>query len=188
MDAGARLAHSHQVGTKVAAVFHKRAQRAQKDFSARVSRALESGGPEAVGDWMRSMDPRGWQCYAVDAAQRSILFWETLWRRGNDFIDRAATGLTPVLHFESETVLDGRSFERPVNYALLRILPPEGVRVDPKRRPYVIIDPRAGHGPGIAGLGLWGCRARTSLTNRCSARQTSSRSWPGSGSRKKTTK
>ena len=152
MDAGARLAHSHQVGTKVAAVFHKRAQRAQKDFSARVSRALENGGPEAVGDWMRSMDPRGWQCYAVDAAQRSILFWETLWRRGNDFVDRAATGLTPVLHFESETVLDGRSFERPVNYALLRILPPEGVRVDPKRRPYVIIDPRAGHGPGIGGF------------------------------------
>jgi hypothetical protein len=27
-----------------------------------------------------------------------------------------------------------------------------GVTVDPKRRPYVIIDPRAGHGPGIGGF------------------------------------
>ena len=40
----------------------------------------------------------------------------------------------------------------PVNYALVRIVPPEGVTVDPKRRPYVIIDPRAGHGPGIGGF------------------------------------
>jgi hypothetical protein len=49
-------------------------------------------------------------------------------------------------------VLDGRSFERLVNYALLRITPPDGVTVDPARRPYIIIDPRAGHGPGIGGF------------------------------------
>jgi pimeloyl-ACP methyl ester carboxylesterase len=60
--------------------------------------------------------------------------------------------LPPVLHFEYETVMDGRSFQRPVNYALLRIIPPDGVTVDPKRRPYVIIDPRGGHGPGIGGF------------------------------------
>ena len=49
-------------------------------------------------------------------------------------------------------MLDARSFERPVNYALLKITPPAGVTVDAKRRPYVIIDPRAGHGPGIGGF------------------------------------
>ena len=32
-------------------------------------------------------------------------------------------------------------FARPVNCALVRIVPPEGVVVDPKRRPYVVIDP-----------------------------------------------
>ena len=63
-----------------------------------------------------------------------------------------AQGLPPVLHFEYETLLDARTFERPVNYALVRIIPPEGVTVDPKRRPYIIIDPRAGHGPGIGGF------------------------------------
>jgi pimeloyl-ACP methyl ester carboxylesterase len=49
-------------------------------------------------------------------------------------------------------LVDGRKLERPVNYALLRIVPPEGVKVDARRRPYVIIDPRAGHGPGIGGF------------------------------------
>ena len=48
--------------------------------------------------------------------------------------------------------MDGRTLERPVNYALLRIVPPEGVTVDANRRPYVIIDPRGGHGPGIGGF------------------------------------
>ena len=31
-------------------------------------------------------------------------------------------------------------------------MPPEGVTVDPKRRPYVVMDPRGGHGPGIGGF------------------------------------
>ena len=85
-------------------------------------------------------------------AQRSILFWDTLRQRGNNFVEHTRQGLPPVLHFDYETVVDGRKLARPVNYALVRIVPPEGVVVDPKRRPYVIIDPRAGHGPGIGGF------------------------------------
>ena len=34
---------------------------------------------------------------------------------------------------------------------LLRIKPDPGVVLDPKKRPFVIVDPRAGHGPGIGG-------------------------------------
>ena len=81
-----------------------------------------------------------------------MLFWDTLRQRGNQWLEHERAGKPPVLHFEYETVLDARSFERPVNYALLRILPPEGVRGRRRRRPYVIIDPRAGHGPGIGGF------------------------------------
>ncbi|KPK03409.1 MAG: poly(3-hydroxybutyrate) depolymerase [Betaproteobacteria bacterium SG8_39] len=95
---------------------------------------------------------RDWQAYSIDLAQRSVLFWDTLRQRGNNYLERERAGLPPVLHFDYETVLDGRSFERPVNYALLRIVPPEGVEVDDTRRPYIIIDPRAGHGPGIGGF------------------------------------
>ena len=49
-------------------------------------------------------------------------------------------------------IADARTFERPANYALVRITPPDGVETDPERRPFVIIDPRAGHGPGIGGF------------------------------------
>ena len=31
-------------------------------------------------------------------------------------------------------------------------MPPAGVEIDPKLRPFVIVDPRAGHGPGIGGF------------------------------------
>jgi pimeloyl-ACP methyl ester carboxylesterase len=90
--------------------------------------------------------------YAVDAFQRSILFLDALRQRGDNFVENASAGLKPVLHFDYETILDGRTFERPVNYALLRITPPEGVTIDNLKRPYLIIDPRAGHGPGIGGF------------------------------------
>ena len=57
-----------------------------------------------------------------------------------------------VLDYQVELVVDGRKLDRPVNYALVRILPPKGIEVDLKRRPFVVIDPRAGHGPGIGGF------------------------------------
>ena len=62
-------------------------------------------------------------------------------------------GKPPVLVFEYDMVLDGREFERPANYALVRIRPPAGYpATDPNKRPFVVIDPRAGHGPGIGGF------------------------------------
>src|SRR4029078_2732244 len=65
---------------------------------------------------------------------------------------RSREGLPPVLHFAYETVMDGRTLPRPVNYAPLRTVPPDGITVDSRLRPYIIIDPRAGHGPGIGGF------------------------------------
>ncbi|HME27147.1 MAG TPA: DUF3141 domain-containing protein [Acetobacteraceae bacterium] len=49
-------------------------------------------------------------------------------------------------------MVDGRELPRPVNYLLVQILPGPGMTVDPTKRPYMIIDPRAGHGPGIGGF------------------------------------
>jgi len=154
MDAGKQLAHGHDISTKVALVFQKRARLAQERFTADVRRAWADNGVAAAltnpgASAKLWTDAFG---YAVDAAQRSILFWDTLRQRGNTFIERSIAGLPPVLHFAYETVVDGRTLPRPVNYALVRIVPPDGVVVDPDRRPYVIIDPRAGHGPGIGGF------------------------------------
>ena len=154
MDIGRQLAHSHDISTKVSLVYQKRAKFAQQDFADAVKEAYEKNG---IGEMLANpaAAARLWTdaySYLVDSAQRSILFWDAIRERGNAFIEHTQQGFPPMLHFKYEIVVDGRKLARPVNYALVRILPPEGVTVDPKRRPYVIIDPRAGHGPGIGGM------------------------------------
>src|SRR4029078_33380 len=90
--------------------------------------------------------------YLTDAFQRSVLFLDVLRQRANWSRARAARRAPHVLSFNLEVVMDGRQLERPVNYGLVRIRPPEGVELDPMKRPFVVVDPRAGHGPGIGGF------------------------------------
>ena len=90
--------------------------------------------------------------YVVDAAQRSLLFLDVMRQSGNQYREHLAETAPHVLDYEAELVVDGRTLARPVNYALVRIVPPKGVTVDPARRPFVVVDPRAGHGPGIGGF------------------------------------
>jgi hypothetical protein len=90
--------------------------------------------------------------YMVDAAQRSVLFWDVMRQRGNQYREHLAETVPHVLDYEVELVVDGRTLERPVNYGLVRVVPPPGIELDPTRRPFVIVDPRAGHGPGIGGF------------------------------------
>ena len=49
-------------------------------------------------------------------------------------------------------LVDGRTLNRPVNYALVRIIPPDGMHIAAEKRPFIVVDPRAGHGPGIGGM------------------------------------
>ena len=90
--------------------------------------------------------------YMIDAAQRSVLFWDVMRQRGNQYREHLAETAPHVLDYEAELLVDGRKLDRPVNYALVRVVPPAGIQIDPKRRPFVVIDPRAGHGPGIGGF------------------------------------
>jgi len=93
------------------------------------------------------------QDYLIDASQRAVLFWDIMREAGNAFVEHEAAGCPPVLVFRYETLLDGRTLPRPVNYALVRILPEPGMpETAPRLRPFVIIDPRAGHGAGIGGF------------------------------------
>jgi pimeloyl-ACP methyl ester carboxylesterase len=152
MDAGTQLARSHEIGIKIGLIFHKRTKNALENFNRRVTDAVNGNKSPSLYELMALSNPLSNCLYAIDAIQRSILFWNTLHQRGNNFVENAWRGLKPVLHFDYDTILDGRTFERPVNYALLRITPPQGVIIDPAKRPYLIIDPRAGHGPGIGGF------------------------------------
>src|SRR5438477_3559611 len=90
--------------------------------------------------------------YWVDAWQRSILVLDVLRQRGNNYLEHNAREAPHVLSFDAELVLDGRSLPRPVNYGLVRIIPPKGTAIDPHKRPFIVFDPRAGHGPGIGGM------------------------------------
>ncbi len=118
--------------------------------------------------------------YMVDRTQRSVLFWDILRKRGNSYLTHLEKGQPPLLLFDYEEIMDGRLFEHPVNYSLVHILDRrildrrKSVRQDEKQsrdrrqtyrgktidkdgfpaRPIVVIDPRAGHGPGIGGSKL----------------------------------
>jgi hypothetical protein len=94
--------------------------------------------------------------YQRDIWERWILFLDTLRQRGDDMLAHERAGKPPLLDFDYELVLDARRFDRPANYALLRItrLGEDCLEdcLDPAKPPVVIIDPRAGHGPGIGGF------------------------------------
>jgi hypothetical protein len=90
--------------------------------------------------------------YWIDAAQRTTLFWDVMRQRGNQYLAQREKATPHVLSFAAELVLDGRDLPRPANYVLARIVPPAGTAVDEQKRPFVVVDPRAGHGPGIGGF------------------------------------
>ena len=90
--------------------------------------------------------------YTVDAWQRSVLYSDVMRQRGNQYQRHMAKKAPNVLSMKAELVLDGRTLAQPVNYMLTRIVPPRAMPVDPIKRPFVVVDPRAGHGPGIAGF------------------------------------
>ena len=92
------------------------------------------------------------QEYWLDAWQRSVLFLDVLRERGNTYLEQSLKAVPHVLTFEVEVVRDGRTLPRPVNYVLVRIVPSINTKIDPTKAPIIVVDPRAGHGPGIGGM------------------------------------
>ncbi|KXS36644.1 MAG: Poly(3-hydroxyalkanoate) synthetase [Halomonadaceae bacterium T82-2] len=94
--------------------------------------------------------------YQFDLWQRSVRYLDTLRQRAENMLEHERAGKPPLLDFDYEMMLDGRRLSRPANYALLHI-----TRVgddcledclDASKPPVMIVDPRAGHGPGIGGF------------------------------------
>lgn len=94
--------------------------------------------------------------YQRDVAERLVLFLDALRQRAENMLAHERAGKPPLLDFDYELILDARRFERVANYALLYITRVGDDCVpdclDPTKPPVVIIDPRAGHGPGIGGF------------------------------------
>ena len=113
--------------------------------------------------------------YWIDRCQRTVLLTDVLRRRGDNYLAHLKAGQPPVLMFNYQVVCEGRNLPRPVNYQLVQIMdrrpgsptaaPPrnnekrdshsgkagQAPGIHPRKRPIVIMDPRAGHGPGIGG-------------------------------------
>ena len=101
---------------------------------------------------MGKLAPTAFNEYLCDFWQRSVLFLDILRQRGNQREDMLAHGATSVLIYDSELVMRGDELPHPVNYSLLRIIPPDGAEIDDRKHPVFVIDPRAGQGPGIGGF------------------------------------
>jgi hypothetical protein len=101
---------------------------------------------EHVRIWKNSVPPNAFSEYVRDFWQRSVLFLDILRERGNQRQEMLAHGVSSVLMYDSELVMRGDELPHPVNYSLLRIIPPEGAEIDDRKRPVFVIDPRAGQG------------------------------------------
>src|SRR5262249_33156361 len=99
MDPTTKLTRSYDIAAKVALILSKRAKIAQE----RLAERLQKAHADNVADMtMMPATPWGpwsaWYDYASDFAQRSVLFWDTIRERGNNFIEHTHEGLPPVLH------------------------------------------------------------------------------------------
>ena len=133
----------------------RQSARITETHSRRAEAAVEQA--KALMEGLRSAQSEGrissdYAEYLRDAWERMILTVDTLRKRGDIFLEHEAAGCPPVLIYDYEVVMDGKDMDYPSNYTLLKIIPPEGVTINDSRRPYIIIDPRAGHGPGIGGF------------------------------------
>ena len=113
----------------------------------RAAQSTAEAEPASVA-WFSAADP--FVAYFVDVAQRAVLFLDVLRERGDAMLEHEHAGMPPLLAYPYETVLDARTFDAPASYALLRIVAPDPPRHE--KRPVIVFDPRAGHGPGIGGF------------------------------------
>jgi pimeloyl-ACP methyl ester carboxylesterase len=129
-----------------------RPPRVLDELSGRIDQLAPTAINEHVRIWEKSVPPNAFSEYVRDFWQRSVLFLDILRQRGNQHEEMLAHGVTSVLMYDSELVMRGDELPHPVNYSLLRVIPPLGTEIDDRKRPVVVIDPRAGQGPGIGGF------------------------------------
>ncbi len=89
-----RLSQSHDVAAKVTQILQGRTKLASERFKKRIEQACAGQVAELTTNPLAA-----WQAwassaqYGVDFAQRSILFWDTLRQRGNNFVEHERQGL-----------------------------------------------------------------------------------------------
>ncbi|HYT97576.1 MAG TPA: DUF3141 domain-containing protein, partial [Casimicrobiaceae bacterium] len=123
-DLNKTLDRSIDISRNVAAVLDRRIKDASNAYVERVRKAQHEFLQSASTIKSPQQLFTDWFQYAADFAQRSTLFLDTLRQRGNNWIAHEQAGKPPLLAYEYEILADARTFEHPVGYALVRILPP----------------------------------------------------------------
>ena len=164
-DLNRTIDRSIRISRTVSDLSQRRMRAAGERYTERLRSAYAQPSRARARRKRRSSSGGNGREYTIDATQRSVLYWDTLRRRGNQWLEHEAAGKPPVLNYKYEMIADARAYERPANYALVRIIPPKGIEVDDTKRPFVIVDPRAGHGPGHRRL-QGGVRSRRRAVGR----------------------
>src|SRR6478752_2741592 len=112
MDQVTQPTPNREIAMKILRLLHHRLEEAQQRFGQRMSDAITGGVGTSAATILNpaQFTPWGAWYYTVDFAQRSVLFWDTLRQRGNEFHERNKAGVKPALHFDYDVVLDARHF------------------------------------------------------------------------------
>ncbi len=126
---GAALGHQFE---QMLFAFSRRAERGAKDHGKR----LQEFWSDAAGAQRRFAQSQkngrladDARTYATDASQRLAITLDVLRERADQDAAHEAAGTPPVLIYDHEVAMDGKTLPRPTNKVLLKILPPEGVKV-----------------------------------------------------------
>src|SRR5690349_3416211 len=106
MDPSKTFAESQELGGKVASLLRKRLDAAAAHYSERVKGAYKQYRASATSNAANIDSLKDCYYYPVDFVQRSILFWDTLRRRGNNYVEGAKQEVKPALKFEYDMVVD----------------------------------------------------------------------------------
>ena len=105
--------------------------------------------------------------YATDFWQRSLIFLDILRRSGDQQAEMTSRPINAVAIYDYEIILKGDSLPRPVNYALVRVVPPAGTVIDNTKRPGGRDRPAGRPGAGHRGIQA-GKRDRSGLQGETS--------------------
>ena len=93
-----------------------------------------------------------WPDYMVDAFQRSILFLDLLRQRGDEEIEITSRPTATVLSFGHDVLMDGTLAAAADQLHAVAYHFTARSNDHRRKRPVVVIDPRAGQGPGVGGF------------------------------------
>ena len=94
-DLNRTIDRSIRISRSVADLLQRRVRAANERFAERIRGAHAQWAANARAPKTPFEFWRQWTEYTIDAAQRSVLYWDTLRQRGNQWIEHEAAGKPP---------------------------------------------------------------------------------------------